>query len=139
MSVSPDKCEVCRPERSERGNHNDNFFIFPCTDPPKILTRPRSQHVKAGGIASFYCSAHGAPPPQIHWRKNGKKVSSTATRYNTKTYANGALLRIDPVRPQRDDAMWECVAENGVGDAVTADAKLTVHEPSDIGYHFQLK
>ncbi|KAK0095169.1 hypothetical protein PV326_009058 [Microctonus aethiopoides] len=114
MSVSPDKCEVCRPERSEH--------------PPKILTRPRSQHVKAGGIASFYCSAHGAPPPQIHWRKNGKKVSSTATRYNTKTYANGALLRIDPVRPQRDDAMWECVAENGVGDAVTADAKLTVHE-----------
>ncbi|CAG5093956.1 Similar to Lar: Tyrosine-protein phosphatase Lar (Drosophila melanogaster) [Cotesia congregata] len=98
------------------------------TGPPKILMRPRSQHVKAGGIASFYCSAHGQPPPQIHWRKNGKKVSSTASRYSTKSYANGALLRIDPVRANRDEAMWECVAENGVGDAVTAEAQLTVHE-----------
>lgn len=43
--------------------------------PPTILVRPQSQQVKAGGIASFYCTAEGAPPPQIHWRKNGKRVS----------------------------------------------------------------
>ncbi|XP_011315054.1 tyrosine-protein phosphatase Lar isoform X2 [Fopius arisanus] len=100
--------------------------------PPKILMRPRSQHVKTGGIACFYCSAHGAPTPQIHWRKNGKKVSISQSRYHTKTYANGSLLRIDPVRPQRDEATWECVAENGVGDAVTAEAQLTVHEPDNL-------
>jgi hypothetical protein len=30
------------------------------------------------------------------------------------------------VRQQRDDAQYECVAENGVGDAVAADAVLKV-------------
>ncbi|KAL2732902.1 tyrosine-protein phosphatase Lar-like isoform X1, partial [Vespula maculifrons] len=44
-------------------------------DPPTILVRPQSQQVKAGGIASFFCTAQGAPPPQIHWRKNGKRIS----------------------------------------------------------------
>lgn len=42
--------------------------------------------------------------------------------------ANGAVLRIDPVRAQRDDATYECIAENGVGDAVTAVATLTIFE-----------
>ncbi|XP_015116835.1 tyrosine-protein phosphatase Lar isoform X1 [Diachasma alloeum] len=106
--------------------------------PPQILMRPRSQHVKTGGIASFYCSAHGAPTPQIHWRKNGKKITSSQSRYHTKTYANGSLLRIDPVRPQRDQTIWECVAENGVGDAVTAVAQLTVHEPDNLPVGFPL-
>lgn len=55
-------------------------------------------------------------------------LTASASRYSTKSYANGALLRIDPVRAGRDEAMWECVAENGVGDAVTAEAQLSVHE-----------
>lgn len=38
----------------------------------------------------------------------------------------GALLRIEPVRAGRDDALYECVAENGVGDAVSAEASLNV-------------
>lgn len=45
------------------------------TGPPKILVRPRSQQVKAGKIASFYCSADGTPNAQIHWRKNTKRFS----------------------------------------------------------------
>lgn len=49
--------------------------IFLFTGPPTILVKPQSQQVKAGGIASFYCTAEGAPPPQIHWRKNGKRIS----------------------------------------------------------------
>lgn len=43
--------------------------------------------------------------------------------------ANGvSLLRIEPVRAGRDDAPYECIAENGVGDAVSAEATLTVYE-----------
>jgi receptor-type tyrosine-protein phosphatase F len=40
-----------------------------------------------------------------------------------------SLLRIEPVRAGRDDALYECVAENGVGDAVNAEATLTIYEP----------
>ena len=39
-----------------------------------------------------------------------------------------SILRIEPVRAGRDDAPYECVAENGVGDAVSAEATLTVYE-----------
>ncbi|XP_044016557.1 tyrosine-protein phosphatase Lar isoform X5 [Aphidius gifuensis] len=122
--------------QSHVGNISDTMFITYMTSPPEILMRPQSQHVKAGGIASFYCRAHGAPPPQIHWRKKGKKVSSAQSRYHMKTYDDGALLRIDPVRDKKDDTTWECVAENGVGDAVTAEAQLSVHEPDNVPVGF---
>lgn len=32
------------------------------------------------------------------------------------------------MRAGRDDAPYECIAENGVGDAVSAEATLTVYE-----------
>lgn len=38
------------------------------------------------------------------------------------------MLRIEPVRAGRDDAPYECIAENGVGDAVSSEATLTVYE-----------
>ncbi|XP_024084878.1 tyrosine-protein phosphatase Lar isoform X3 [Cimex lectularius] len=97
-------------------------------DPPKITERPKNQQVRAGGIAAFYCEAKGDPQPLIFWKKNGKKVSSTQSRYAVEEYPNGSMLRIEPVRPIRDDATYECVAENGVGDAVSAEATLTVYE-----------
>lgn len=39
-----------------------------------------------------------------------------------------SILRIEPVRAGRDDAPYECVAENGVADAVSAEATLSVYE-----------
>ncbi|KAK9293587.1 hypothetical protein QLX08_011511 [Tetragonisca angustula] len=110
------------------GNISDSQYITYMTSPPTILVRPQSQQVKAGGIASFYCTAEGAPPPQIHWRKNGKRVSQSQSRYLVHNYENGALLRIEPVRPIRDNTLYECLAENGVGDAVSAEAQLRVYE-----------
>ena len=62
------------------------------------------------------------------WRKNGKKVSGTQSRYNVIESNGISLLRIEPVRAGRDDAPYECIAENGVGDAVSAEATLTVYE-----------
>ncbi|XP_075224407.1 tyrosine-protein phosphatase Lar isoform X3 [Lycorma delicatula] len=97
-------------------------------DPPEITLKPRNQQVKANGIAAFYCAARGDPTPQIQWRKNGKRLSGTQSRYLVQDFPQGALLRIDPVRASRDDATYECLAENGVGDAVTAEAVLTVYE-----------
>lgn len=105
-------------------------FVLQISDPPEITLRPRNQQVKAGGIAAFYCAARGDPSPTIVWKKNGKRVSGTQSRYLVQEYAQGgaSLLRIEPVRAGRDDATYECVAENGNGDAVSADAVLTVYE-----------
>ncbi|XP_045516284.1 tyrosine-protein phosphatase Lar isoform X3 [Pieris brassicae] len=115
--------------------NNSIIFIQYLTHPPEITIRPRNLQVRANGIAAFYCAARGDPKPNIQWRKNGKRVSSMQSRYQVSGMdkaagpaANGAVLRIEPVRAQRDDATYECVAENGVGDAVTALATLTVFE-----------
>ena len=35
-------------------------------------------------------------------------------------------MRIEPTRKKRDDSVFECVAENGVGDEVSAKAQLQV-------------
>ncbi|XP_017782566.1 PREDICTED: tyrosine-protein phosphatase Lar isoform X5 [Nicrophorus vespilloides] len=115
------------------GNYTDmnimNINIQYLTHPPEIMMKPRNQQVKAGGIAFFYCAARGDPAPVIQWRKNGKRVSGTQSRYQVKDFTDGgALLRIEPVKASRDDATYECVAENGVGDAVNAEATLVVFE-----------
>ena len=39
-----------------------------------------------------------------------------------------SILRIEPIRAGRDDSLYECYAENGVGDAVSAEATLNVFE-----------
>ncbi|KAK5642104.1 hypothetical protein RI129_008271 [Pyrocoelia pectoralis] len=102
-------------------------------DPPEITMKPRNQQVRAGGIAAFYCAARGDPTPVIQWKKNSKRVSGTQSRYQVKEFPDGgALLRIEPVKAARDDATYECVAENGVGDAVSAEATLTVFEADKV-------
>ncbi|XP_023318195.1 tyrosine-protein phosphatase Lar isoform X3 [Trichogramma pretiosum] len=106
--------------------------------PPRFLGKPQSLKVKAGGIASFFCSASGSPPPQIHWRKNGRKITQTQSRFMVHPYDNGTLLRIEPVRTGRDSIEYECLAENGVGDAVTATATLTVHEAERLPQGFPM-
>ncbi|KPI91773.1 Tyrosine-protein phosphatase Lar [Papilio xuthus] len=112
-------------------------------DPPEITIRPQNLQVRVNGIAAFFCAARGDPIPNIQWRKNGKRVSSMQSRYQVSGMdaaagpgANGAVLRIEPVRATRDDATYECMAENGVGDAVTAIATLTVFEISATSYRY---
>lgn len=72
------KCAVITGDREKTGKRVVNMtpiflvllvaidpIIAQNGGPPTILVRPQSQQVKAGGIASFYCTAEGAPPPQI--------------------------------------------------------------------------
>jgi hypothetical protein len=49
-------------------------------------------------------------------------------RYLISDFEGGSLLRIEPVRKKKEAGKYECVAENGNGDPVTATATLTVHE-----------
>ncbi|XP_051859128.1 tyrosine-protein phosphatase Lar isoform X1 [Drosophila sulfurigaster albostrigata] len=117
------------PVDAVHANFSDFPYIQYLTHPPEIIRKPQNQGVRVGGVASFYCAARGDPPPSIVWRKNGKKVSGTQSRYTVLEQPGGiSILRIEPVRAGRDDAPYECVAENGVGDAVSADATLTIYE-----------
>ncbi|XP_064477479.1 tyrosine-protein phosphatase Lar-like isoform X1 [Ornithodoros turicata] len=99
-------------------------------DPPSIVIYPRDQTVVTGGVATFVCTAVGNPKPQIEWRKNGKRVSTN--RYTVIEMPQGSALRIDPVRAGKDNATYECLAENGVGEPVRALFALTVLEENQV-------
>ena len=102
--------------------------------------KPKSQQVRSTGSVVFYCAARGDPNPSLYWRKNGKRLSESHSRYQMTNFTNlgVSLLRIESVRNGRDNATYECIAENGVGDAVNAEANLTVYEGRQIRYFIQV-
>ncbi|XP_055756648.1 receptor-type tyrosine-protein phosphatase delta-like isoform X33 [Salvelinus fontinalis] len=94
--------------------------------PPKFLRTPNDQTGVQGGVASFICQATGDPRPKIVWNKKGKKVSNQ--RFEVVIDfddGSGSVLRIQPLRTPRDEAIYECVASNTVGE-LSATTRLTV-------------
>ena len=43
-------------------------------------------------------------------------------------WVGGSLLRVEPTRRQENQAEFQCVAENGVGDPVSAKAYIRVYD-----------
>ncbi|XP_058481313.1 receptor-type tyrosine-protein phosphatase S-like isoform X18 [Solea solea] len=93
--------------------------------PPKFLRTPNDQTGVQGGVASFICQATGDPRPKIVWNKKGKKVSNQRFEVIEFDDGSGSVLRIQPLRTPRDEAIYECVASNSVGET-SATTKLTV-------------
>ncbi|XP_013859789.1 receptor-type tyrosine-protein phosphatase delta isoform X16 [Austrofundulus limnaeus] len=94
--------------------------------PPKFLRTPTDQTGVQGGVASFICQATGDPRPKIVWNKKGKKVSNQRFEVVIEfDDGSGSVLRIQPLRTPRDEAIYECVASNGVGET-SATTRLTV-------------
>uniref|UniRef100_A0A4W5L393 Ig-like domain-containing protein n=1 Tax=Hucho hucho TaxID=62062 RepID=A0A4W5L393_9TELE len=77
--------------------------------------------------ASFVCQATGEPKPRITWMKKGKKVSSQRFEVIDFDDGCGSVLRIQPLRTHRDEAIYECTAANSGGE-INTSAKLTVLE-----------
>ncbi|KAM9401410.1 receptor-type tyrosine-protein phosphatase delta-like isoform 9-T9 [Salvelinus alpinus] len=93
--------------------------------PPKFLRTPNDQTGVQGGVASFICQATGDPRPKIVWNKKGKKVSNQRFEVIDFDDGSGSVLRIQPLRTPRDEAIYECVASNTVGE-LSATTRLTV-------------
>ncbi|XP_050970893.1 receptor-type tyrosine-protein phosphatase delta isoform X25 [Labeo rohita] len=93
--------------------------------PPKFLRTPNDQTGVQGGVASFICQATGDPRPKIVWNKKGKRVSNQRFEVIEFDDGSGSVLRIQPLRTPRDEAIYECVASNSVGET-SATTRLTV-------------
>ncbi|XP_047727098.1 receptor-type tyrosine-protein phosphatase F isoform X6 [Prionailurus viverrinus] len=105
------------------GAHGDSKPVF--------VKVPEDQTGLSGGVASFVCQATGEPKPRITWMKKGKKVSSQ--RFEVIEFDDGAgsVLRIQPLRAQRDEAIYECTATNSLGE-INTSAKLSVLEEEQL-------
>nr|XP_057930093.1 protein tyrosine phosphatase receptor type Fa isoform X7 [Doryrhamphus excisus] len=102
---------------------------------PSFIKSPDDQTGISGGVASFVCQAVGDPKPRITWMKKGKKVSSQRFEVIEFDDGSGSVLRIQPLRTHRDEAIYECTATNSVGE-INTSAKLTVLEEDQIPHGF---
>ncbi|XP_071342873.1 protein tyrosine phosphatase receptor type Fa isoform X3 [Trachinotus anak] len=102
---------------------------------PSFIKSPDDQTGISGGVASFVCQAVGEPRPRITWMKKGKKVSSQRFEVIEFDDGSGSVLRIQPLRTHRDEAIYECTATNSVGE-INTSAKLTVLEEDQIPHGF---
>uniref|UniRef100_A0A4X2K5H4 Receptor-type tyrosine-protein phosphatase S n=1 Tax=Vombatus ursinus TaxID=29139 RepID=A0A4X2K5H4_VOMUR len=93
--------------------------------PPRFTRTPVDQTGVSGGVASFICQATGDPRPKIVWNKKGKKVSNQRFEVIEFDDGSGSVLRIQPLRTPRDEAIYECVASNSVGE-ISVSTRLTV-------------
>ncbi|XP_069048445.1 receptor-type tyrosine-protein phosphatase delta isoform X34 [Lepisosteus oculatus] len=101
------------------------LFLAEAETPPKFIRTPTDQTGVQGGVASFICQATGDPRPKIVWNKKGKKVSNQRFEVIEFDDGSGSVLRIQPLRTPRDEAIYECVASNSVGET-SASTRLTV-------------
>ncbi|XP_038859210.1 receptor-type tyrosine-protein phosphatase F-like [Salvelinus namaycush] len=102
---------------------------------PSFVKSPEDQTGISGGVASFVCQATGEPKPRITWMKKGKKVSSQRFEVIDFDDGCGSVLRIQPLRTHRDEAIYECTAANSGGE-INTSAKLTVLEENQIPHGF---
>ncbi|KAL6090613.1 hypothetical protein STEG23_006811 [Scotinomys teguina] len=100
------------------------------TAPPRFTRTPVDQTGVSGGVASFICQATGDPRPKIVWNKKGKKVSNQRFEVIEFDDGSGSVLRIQPLRTPRDEAIYECVASNNVGE-ISVSTRLTVLRVKD--------
>uniref|UniRef100_A0A673JYB0 Receptor-type tyrosine-protein phosphatase F n=1 Tax=Sinocyclocheilus rhinocerous TaxID=307959 RepID=A0A673JYB0_9TELE len=111
------------------------MFFFYSQSLPNFIKSPEDQTGISGGVASFVCQAAGEPKPRITWMKKGKKVSSQRFEVIEFDDGSGSVLRIQPLRTHRDEAIYECTAANSVGE-INTSAKLTVLEENQIPHGF---
>ncbi|XP_029921023.1 protein tyrosine phosphatase receptor type Db isoform X6 [Myripristis murdjan] len=101
------------------------LFLADADSPPRFTRTPEDQTGVQGGVASFVCQATGDPQPKIVWNKKGKKVSNQRFEVIDFDDGSGSVLRIQPLRTPRDEAVYECHASNSAGE-ITASTRLNV-------------
>ncbi|XP_075887324.1 protein tyrosine phosphatase receptor type Db isoform X3 [Nelusetta ayraudi] len=101
------------------------LFLADADSSPRFTRTPEDQTGVQGGVASFVCQAAGDPQPKIVWNKKGKKVSNQRFEVIEFDDGSGSVLRIQPLRTPRDEAIYECHASNSAGE-ITASTRLSV-------------
>ncbi|XP_067827178.1 cell adhesion molecule-related/down-regulated by oncogenes isoform X2 [Heptranchias perlo] len=100
----------------------------PATNPAQVIypTTPQNVTVIQHSPLILECVASGVPTPRVRWLKDGIEVSGNNRR--RLFYSN---LVVDQARTM-DAGSYLCIAENGVGEPVSVNYTVTVHEPATI-------
>ncbi|KAH8292493.1 hypothetical protein KR054_010763 [Drosophila jambulina] len=95
--------------------------------PPSVRAIPTSGQLQArkGGPITLECKGSGNPVPSIYWTKKSGANKSSAR------IGDGPILTLEKLERQQA-GVYQCTADNGVGDPVTVDMRLDVLYPPDI-------
>ncbi|XP_037293310.1 neurotrimin isoform X2 [Manduca sexta] len=110
-------CEVLRPEPwgPIRQTHSIEVQY-----PPTVKTVPEDGflEVRKGEYVDIGCETTGTPAPIVDWRKNGEPMALLEHRARIRFRAEHRLLA----------GVYECTANNGVGDPVRAAIRVVIHD-----------
>uniref|UniRef100_A0A182TEJ1 Ig-like domain-containing protein n=1 Tax=Anopheles melas TaxID=34690 RepID=A0A182TEJ1_9DIPT len=89
--------------------------------PPSVRAIPPTGQVTArkGGAVTLECKASGNPVPSIYWTKR------TGTGKSAAKIGEGPVLSLERVERQQA-GVYQCTADNNVGEPVTVDMRLDV-------------
>lgn len=110
--------------------------------PPSVRAVPSSGQITArkGGAVTLECKASGNPVPQVTWvntlnchlNESDFKIYSEnlqtkkgGTGKSTSRIGEGPILTLERVERQQS-GVYQCSADNGVGEAATVDMRLDV-------------
>ncbi|CRK88608.1 CLUMA_CG002357, isoform A [Clunio marinus] len=95
--------------------------------PPSVRAVPSSGQITArkGGAVTLECKASGNPVPSIYWTKKSGSGKSLAR------IGEGPILTLEKVE-RLQSGVYQCTAENNVGEPVTVDMRLDVLYPPEI-------
>ncbi|KAJ0170584.1 hypothetical protein K1T71_013955 [Dendrolimus kikuchii] len=110
-------CEVVRPEPwgPIRQTHTIEVQYSPTI---KTIPEDGFLEVRKGDYVDIGCETTGTPAPIVDWRKNGEPMPLLDHRPRIKFRAEHRLLA----------GIYECTANNGVGDPVRAAIRVIIHD-----------
>ncbi|RWS12133.1 Down syndrome cell adhesion molecule-like protein Dscam2, partial [Dinothrombium tinctorium] len=111
----------------------NHTVILSVDAPPRWRIEPSDKSAIVGHSLTVDCQAYGKPEPRVLWKKMSEDTMPGA--YKTvisgsriQTLVNGSLYFIDI--HANDSGLYMCEASNGIGLAISAVIKVTVHIPA---------
>lgn len=109
-------------EHTQQQNANVNLPVFP--DAASIIDITSRVLEDEGGTAFFECVADSNPitPDMVTWTRTGYDMSA-----KTKQRSEGSKSYLTVYELVREDTgTFKCIADNGIGEPATRNAKLIV-------------
>uniref|UniRef100_A0A0A9XXI1 Lachesin n=1 Tax=Lygus hesperus TaxID=30085 RepID=A0A0A9XXI1_LYGHE len=109
------------------GDNRDQIHTVEILVPPSIRTSPAGGQLTArkGGTITLECKASGNPVPTISWSRKDHSMSTSDKA------GEGFSITLEKV-DRHQAGVYQCTAQNGVGDPVTVDMTLDVLYPPEI-------
>lgn len=85
-----------------------------------MVVELQQREVVYGDTVRFVCQTRGKPAPSVMWLHNAQPLAPSSRHR-----LNSRMLRISNVGP-RDDGLYQCMAENGVGSSQASARLITV-------------